>query len=90
MHPVVGWVSGCTGSELEIRLRTGPRFTIPRRPNLKWGDSVRVFYDYDKMKPGQIILLDDLHLMGVEREAAWSEEDHPWDEPNIEDILASL
>lgn len=90
MTPVVGWVSNCKGSELEIRLKTGPRFTIPRRPNLKWGDSVRVFYDYDKMRPGQIILLDDLHLMGAEREATWGEEDNPWTDDEILGIVDSL
>lgn len=90
MHPTEGWVASTKGSELVIRLRTGPTFTIPHRDDLRWGDSVRVFYDYEKMKPGRIYLLDKLHQMGEEREATWGEEDHPWDTPNIEDILAGL
>jgi hypothetical protein len=91
MRPVMGWVSSCKkGSELEIRLKTGPVITIPHRDDLRWGDSVRVFYDYERMRPGQIILLDKLHQMSEEVEATWDEEDHPWDEPNIDNILAGL
>lgn len=90
MRPVVGWVSGYTGSELEIRLRTGPTITVPSRANLRWGDSVRVFYDYDKMRPGQILSLEQLATMREQTEITWGEEDLPWNEPDIQDIINSL
>ena len=90
MMPVVGWVSNVRGPELEIRLQTGPRFTIPHREDLRWGDSVRVFYDYGKMKPGQVIPLDKLHEMSEVKEITWGPEDNPWDESEILSIVDGI
>ena len=90
MRPITGWVSDITGSELEIRLKTGPVITIPRRPDLRWGDSVRVFYDYERMEPGQILSLNSMHEMGETREAPWTEEDHPWDTDDLLAIIEGL
>jgi hypothetical protein len=88
--PVVGWVSRINGPDLEIRLRTGPRFNIPRRDDLRWGESVRVFYDYDNMRPGQILSLEQLALMREEKYIPWGDEDNPWDEAETMDIINSL
>jgi len=90
MIPVEGWVSRIQGPELKIRLRTGPTITVPRRDDLRWGESVRVFYNYDKMRPGQILSLEQLATMREQTEITWGEEDHPWNEPNIQDIINSL
>ncbi len=90
MRPITGWVSAIKGSEAEIRLKTGPTIITPVRDGLHWGESVRVFYNYDKMCPGQVLTLEELALMGAEDEDTWTEEDHPWDETDICNIIESL
>lgn len=84
---VPGWVIDSVGPELTIQLKTGPTFRIPKRPDLGWGDTVRVCYDYERMRPGQVISLEQLRSEMDAAEMPWLDSDLPWADPEEEELL---
>lgn len=90
MLAVEGWVSRVDGPDREICLRTGPTITVPRRPDLRWGESVRVCYNYNTMQPGDILSLEVLAERSEVKEQPWGEEDLPWDEFDMWSVVDSL
>jgi hypothetical protein len=84
---VPGWVADSCGPELTIKLRTGPTFTIPRREDLRWGDSVLVCFDHERLRPGQVISLAEAHAVRDVAEMPWIDADLPHDIPGPEELL---
>lgn len=84
---VPGWVIDSVGPELTIQLKTGPTFRIPKRPDLKWGDTAYVCYNYERMRPGQVLSLAQLQADPEMLETPWLDSDLPWPDPEEEDLL---
>jgi len=90
MRAIPAYVVGSQGPMLTIKLKTGPTIAIPRRPDLKWGDTAYVLYDYKNMCPAEVWTIEQMK-QGVDVvERHWDDIDNPWEEPTIEDILAFL
>lgn len=90
MIATTGWVEGIDTTGALIKLKAGPTVRIPRMPGLKWGESVRVFWNEKTNHIGSVQTLDDLHYLYDPKELTWSEACLPWENPTAEEIVDDL
>lgn len=85
----MGWVEDLGPTEVLIKLKAGRTFAFPKRPGLKWGTSVRVFWNEKTAKVGNVMTLDELNLLKDPREIPESEQLPPHDD-DIQRIIDNL
>jgi len=85
-----GWVEDVKPTGILIKLKAGRTFEVPRRINLKWGESVRVFWNEETNRIGHIMTLDELHLLDSPKEFTMPEEYLQYETPSVDEIIAEL
>lgn len=88
MIATIGWVEDIGPTDVLIKLKAGRSVRVPRRNGLKWGESVRVFWEEESMRVGNIMTLDELHILSTPKDVAV--EHLPGFDYDIHDIIDSL
>ena len=84
----MGWVEDIGPTDVLIKLKAGRSVRVPRRGGLKWGESVRIFWEEESMRVGHVMTLDELHILSTPKDVA--PEHLPAFDYDIAEILARL